>query len=775
MLTLIQIRLSRLSAAGLLSVLPAVSASAQENEAAPLPPTTVESATPAPPRPAPRTPAPTPRPVAPPEPEPIVIDDDAPVSYGEIETSTALFGQTPLIETPFSVGVIGQGIIQERRAFTAEDALLYEPSITLPYSGGSYSRADFSIRGFEPDQLQSYRIDGLPYVSSAEIPIDDKERIEVLKGPAGLRFGFVPPGGAINYIRKRPTPQVYRSVSTDIDTFGSFYSQIDVSDTLSLGGTPAYSPSGKSPWSKNPPAKAPIQAGPTLGYRLVIAGDEFDDFYKNAGGDRVFGSLFLEWKPNEDISVWTSLSGQNRERRNYGGVIVDFDGAILDTGVRTNTAQPWSHSRQEYLDFAIGADIRLDDSWMLRTSTSYGDVARSGYQSFPVGSTGIRGIFAEADFLFGTQTWETWSHHTHLEGEFHTGPLKHEVVIGGEYRSTKQSRPGFPPGGQAFSLIGFNDAFALQTFPLVSADPQGSAPYHEYTEASFFATDVVEFNDWLSVLGGVRYSELQAGLLPPGSPAPYSESVVSPTVAVMVEPVENLHGYVSYTRGMTQGGTAPLPALNVGEQLPPVESSQIEAGFKAELVEGRLYGEFSYFQIEQDLEYINGANLYVQDGLRVHEGFEFLLHGQVSETLRAGVSAMILDAVQENTGNPLLNGRTPPNVPDYKATAWVEWEVPRIEGLALSLNTVLVGDRSADNVGQVSMDSYCLLNAGARYRFQTDSGKQWTLRAYVENLTDERYFKVGQYGPSPFPGLLPIGQLDYGAPVNATFSVQVEF
>lgn len=722
------------------------------------------------PQPRPRPvvqPAPVPAPVS--EPEPLILDDEYDeISRGDVISSTALFGDMPLIEVPFSVGVIDQEIIKERRAFTAADALLYEPSITQPFSDGFYNRSDFSIRGFAPDTFQSYRVDGLPYINMVEPAIDDKERIEILKGPAGLRFGFVPPGGAINYVRKRPTPYQYRSISADIDTFGSFYSQIDVSDTLSLGGTTtSYEPSAKNPWSKNPSAKVPLEEGGTLGYRFVAAGDSFDDFYRNAGGDRVFGSAFFEWKPNENVSVWTSISGQNRERQGYGGVAVSGNGILLDTGVQTNLMQPWGHNRQEVLDFAVGADIQLNENWMLRTSTNYGEAARSGYQSW-LGPVADNGDFADVEWLIGTQSWDYWSHHTHLEGEFYTGGIKHDLVVGGEYRFTESSRSPQPRGS---NVLGINNVYNLQTLPWLGMDPQGSAPFYEDTEFSFFATDIIELSDWFSVLGGLRYAELQGvsiDQLTGASTTSYQESVYSPTGAIMIEPVENVHTYVSYTQGMTQGGTAPMNAINALENLPPLESRQLEVGVKAELVEGRLYGEFAAFQIEQDLEYLNNGLLYVQDGLRVHEGFEFLLSAQVTDNVSAGVSAMFLDPVQEDTGDPLLDGRIPDNVPEYKATAWLDWEVPQVPGLGLSVNGVFVGERFADSYEQYPMEEYFIINAGARYRFLAGD-KQFTLRAYVENITDERYFSTGFYAAGY------AGQLDYGAPVNATFSVEVEF
>lgn len=687
------------------------------------------------------------------------LDEAAPFVSGSFETSAALFGDTPLIETPFSVGIITEGLMEDRRAFSAAEALAYEPSVSRPSEAGFYSRSDFAIRGFAGDNFNSYRLDGLPIIHMVEPIIDDKQRLEVLKGPAGLRYGFMPPGGAINFVRKRPTPRPVTSISADIDTFGSFYTQIDHGNTISLGGpvAPAAPPSGKSPvWDKNP---APlVSGGPTLGYRFVAAADEFDDFYDNAGGDRVTGSAFIEWKPSEDVSIWASISGQNRERNGYAGVLVSETGRILDTGVRTNTMQRWAHNRQEVIDLAVGADIRVNDHLLFRTSTSYGEAKRSGQQTYN-GFTYDNGDFEDYDLNIGEQFWNYWSHHSHLEAQFDTGPLSHDFVIGGEYRyleTGSDRRSGY---------LGMNNVHHLRYFSPAAPAPAPVGVGYEYEEISFFATDTIKFTDWLSAMGGLRYGRISSEEV---GWYPYDDSSLSPTAAIMIKPMEHVHTYVSYTQGMQQGGVAPDDAVNAGQVMGPLESRQLEAGVKAELLEKRLYGELAVFQIEQDLEYLDGSRTYVQNGLRVHEGIEFGLRGRLSDSLQAGFSTMFIDAVQEDTGDPGLDGRRPSNTPGYQATAWIEWEVPQIPGLALSLNTIMADKRYANGYEQLEMDNYALLNAGVRYRFQ-NADQNWTLRLYLENLTDERYHTAGWYEAGYG------GMLEYGSPISATFSVQVEF
>ncbi len=226
-----------------------------------------------------------------------VITGETPIKYHTENSSVVLFGDVPIIETPFSVAVITQDLIEDRRAFTAKEALQYEPSVSIPQGAGFYNRTDFAVRGFT-GTWEGHFVDGLPFVKSGEPAIDDKQRIEVLKGPAGLRYGFLPPGGAINYVRKRPTPTSYTSISADVNTFGSFYSQIDHSNTVSLGDPIAVVPSGKSSVvDKNPVFVDPNS--PTLGYRLVMRGGW------GSGGDDVMHPP----KPKVDLEVGSIRGG----------------------------------------------------------------------------------------------------------------------------------------------------------------------------------------------------------------------------------------------------------------------------------------------------------------------------------------------------------------------------------------------------------------------------------------------------------------------------------
>lgn len=649
--------------------------------------------------------------------------------YREASSSVALFADKPLLDAPFSVGVYNEALIEDQRAFTLKEVLRNDPSISVQMPGGYYGFQNLGSRGFRVDNFNGYRLDGLPLVNTVAASIDDKSRVEVLKGPAALRFGFMPPGGAINLVRKRPTPEPSTSLQFDVDTFGSLYSQADVSNTVADG---------------------------KFGYRLVVAGDSFDSFYDNAGGNRLVGSLFTEWKASEGVMVWTSIGAQDLERNGYYGPMISANGVVLDTGVKTNIMQDWARNRHKTFDAAIGTDITLDPNWTLRASLNYQETARESRLSYPY-SVQDNGDYTEGALITnGPIKWDTMGGHLHLEGKFATGSLRHDVVVGTQYFAYDTS------GQRSFPDVGPNNAYQLNPLP-IPAVAWGPPPgKFEYEETGFFVTDTVAFSEKFSALVGVRHGRYENAY----ADDPASDDTVSawsPTLGLMYAPVESVRTYVTYTRGLQDGGFD----ADTFEPLGVQESEQWEAGVKADLV-GGITGEAAVFQIEQDLAIADPFGTDRFSGLQRHRGIELALRGPVTRRLQAGIATMFLEAEQVDTGDPAKDGKRPQYVPKYQVNAWGEFAVPGLAGLSLTSTARFVDGQYLDQTEQFAIDDYWVFDLGARYGFKA-GGHEWTLRLNIYNVLDKRYYESGEF----YPG--DAGYLSYGAPRSANFSIAVRF
>ncbi|AGT08577.1 TonB-dependent siderophore receptor [Paracoccus aminophilus] len=129
-------------------------------------------------------------------------DDDA----GSIVASRTTSGgkiATELLDTPASVSVITSKEIQERNAQNVEQVLSYSAGVTTDFYG-SDDRFDFiKIRGLDAYAYRDGLTLGRPFGGVRE-EVFAFERVEVLRGANSTTFGVSDPGGAVNYITKRP-------------------------------------------------------------------------------------------------------------------------------------------------------------------------------------------------------------------------------------------------------------------------------------------------------------------------------------------------------------------------------------------------------------------------------------------------------------------------------------------------------------------------------------------------------------------------------------------
>ena len=146
------------------------------------------------------------------------------------------FGDAPLLETPASISTIGRKQIEDFGIHNSTDAMKLDASVSDSYNAVGYAELldrggyaeNFSIRGFALDNTSSYRKDGIAIPGDTQIPLENKERIEVLKGLAGLQAGVAAPGGIINYVTKRPTVNDLRSVTLEVRERGTVYGAVDL-------------------------------------------------------------------------------------------------------------------------------------------------------------------------------------------------------------------------------------------------------------------------------------------------------------------------------------------------------------------------------------------------------------------------------------------------------------------------------------------------------------------------------------------------------------------
>ncbi len=130
----------------------------------------------------------------------------------------------PLSSVPATVDIVPGDQLRATGAMTLQEALTRLPGVTLNDQQGNSWQMDLSFRGFRSTSVTgesqglSVFVDGVrinePTVEEVNfdlLPLDDIERLEVIRGPAAV-FGRNTLGGVINIITRRGVPPVYEIV-----------------------------------------------------------------------------------------------------------------------------------------------------------------------------------------------------------------------------------------------------------------------------------------------------------------------------------------------------------------------------------------------------------------------------------------------------------------------------------------------------------------------------------------------------------------------------------
>lgn len=163
---------------------------------------------------------------------------------------TAQKREQNLQDVPISISAFSGDALKEMGAESISD--LGRATAGVEMNNESVTQPAYNIRGIQTDDFTvgsdpavALYVDGV-YAgrgAGAEIPLDDVERIEILKGPQGTLFGRNATGGAIHYITKKPSQEVEGSVSASLGNYdkqkADFTLNMPISETLAvrIGGS----------------------------------------------------------------------------------------------------------------------------------------------------------------------------------------------------------------------------------------------------------------------------------------------------------------------------------------------------------------------------------------------------------------------------------------------------------------------------------------------------------------------------------------------------------
>ena len=143
----------------------------------------------------------------------------------------------PLLDTPQTVTVIPQFIMQEQAATSLRDGLRNAPGISIAAGEAGAQGDNLTIRGFSA--RNDIFLDGIRDFGSYYRDAFNYEAMEVLQGPASVEFGRGSTGGVVNQESKQPQMRPFVSGAAQFGTDAMRRLTADINEPLdnALGGS----------------------------------------------------------------------------------------------------------------------------------------------------------------------------------------------------------------------------------------------------------------------------------------------------------------------------------------------------------------------------------------------------------------------------------------------------------------------------------------------------------------------------------------------------------
>ncbi|MES1161486.1 MAG: TonB-dependent receptor plug domain-containing protein, partial [Rhizobacter sp.] len=322
----------------------------------------------------------------------------------------------PLAKTPLQATVFSLDQLRDVGAQRLSDLIGLDPAVSDAYNSEGYW--DFlTVRGFVLDNRFNFRRDGLPINAETSIPLDNKERIEILKGTSGMQAGTSAPGGLVNYVVKRPLDAPLRSARLEWRQAGSVTGAVDISQRF---GTDQ-----------------------VFGVRLNAAAAHLDPMVRDSRGERQLAALAADWRVSPDTLLEAEVEWSHRSQPSQPGFSMLGNTVPQPGDPRLSlNNQPWS---LPVVFDATTASLRLQQKlgadWKFIAHAATQQLRTDDRLAFPFGCTDTDGTyyadrycpngnFDLYDFRSDNERRRTDALDVHVQGKLQLAGMAHQVTLG---------------------------------------------------------------------------------------------------------------------------------------------------------------------------------------------------------------------------------------------------------------------------------------------------------------------------------------------------------
>lgn len=692
----------------------------------------------------------------------VVVDGDGGLSTSDSQAQdysvkTTTTGTKLLLvprDIPQSVSVVSQQRMQDQQLTTIEQVL--DNTIGVNASRIDSHRTNFFARGFF---VSNFAYEDMPTFldnrwnfgdTAGDTAIYDK--IEVVRGAAGLMSGTGNPSAYVNMVRKHADSKTFKGSAEA--TYGSWGKQRYVLDL-----------------------QAPLSESGNVRGRVITGYQDNDSWLERNHYRKKFitGVVDADLTDSTTLSLGYDYQESEEDSPTWGGIP-----SLYSDGSRThfrrgfNTAADWAYSNVDSRKVFANLTQRFDNGWEAKVNAMH---AETNFDSklmyidgFPDKATGLY------DATQWQGAWGGWNRgerkqdsvDAFVRGGYDLFGRQHEIMFGGSYSRQRNNYDNSYPVNDNFGLMDVGNINNYNGSTL--ADPSWSdwALYQRdvIRQKSLYAATRISLADPLHLILGARYTEWSAKYNLERKPDEIRNSKfddVTPYAGLIYDIDDTWSVYTSYTSIFEPSSQRDINS----EFLEPTTGKSYEAGVKGDWFNTRLTATLALFRTEQDHvavstgEYIpdsGGQTAYKSVNGTVSKGVEFELNGALTDNLQLTFGASRFMA--EDGDGIAVN----PEQPRTAMKLFTRYQLPMLPELAIGGGARWQNKTWQDITGpngdtRITQSGYTVVDLFARYQ----ATKNFAIQANLNNVFDKEYYDyLGTYGV-------------YGAPRNFSVSANYSF
>jgi len=664
--------------------------------------------------------------------------------YRATRSGTATRTDTPLNEVPASISVVPAQVMQDTAMQSMGDVFRYVPGVLTHQGEGN--RDQMVIRGNSTNS--DFYVDGVRDDAQVFRDLYNLERVELLKGPAGMIFGRGSAGGVVNRVTKRPAFESMDTANLTLGSFGQRRATIDVGDKFN--DTAAWRLNAMSETADS------FRSGVTL-----------DRFALNPTASFVLGDQTL-------LTVgFEFLSDSRTADRGFPS----FNGAPLSASTSTffgNASQSRARSSVEggyaVIEHDMGDGMQLKNT--LRV-THYDKFYQNVYAGSAVAANGTLTLSAYNNANQRTNLFNQ----TDLTRKFTAGGMEHTLLAGMELGSqdsySKRNTGFFGPGGSAIGAT-VNAANPIAVATVFRPNGTDADNQVNSTTAAVYVQDQVAITKTWKLVAGLRYDRFKLNFddrrtTTPAVDLARTDTAFSPRAGVIWSPNAGTSYYASYSFAFLPSGET-LSLATTTADLAPEKAKNLEVGARWDVAANLTLAAALYRNDRLNVRVADPVNagLFVKSGQQRTDGIEVSLQGDVTRHWQvygaySHMDGRVLQPVSSGTTASVATifpaGTRIGLVPQNTASLWNKFDLGGNWGTGLGLIHQSSSYTSFTNT--VTLPAFSRVDGAVFYAL----GPKSRLSFNVENLLNKSYFPTvdGDNNISP------------GAPRNARLTLTIAF